>query len=134
MSRAARTQPEAERGRGIRRVFELERGPGITRSKAERKLVALLRAAALPAPELNARVKRDEVDFLWRKHRVAVEVDGYAYHADRRAFERDRERDGVLLADGYAVLRITWRQLITRHEAVIAKIAAALAVRGTLVG
>jgi very-short-patch-repair endonuclease len=113
----------------LRRVLELERGPVITRSKAERTLAALMRAAALPTPEVNARINRLEVDFLWRTHRVVVEVDGYAYHAGRRAFEQDRERDAILVAGGYAVLRITWRQLTSRPEAVIAKIAAALAAK-----
>ncbi len=129
-------QLERNRGRkgvaALRRVLDLERGPVITRSAAERRFAALLRAAALPAPEVNVRINRLEVDFLWRRQRVVVEVDGYAYHAGRHAFERDRERDGILVAGGYVVLRLTWQQLISRPEAVIAKIAAALAVRGTM--
>jgi very-short-patch-repair endonuclease len=42
-------------------------------------------------------------------------------------FERDRLRDADLQAAGYRVIRITWRQLQSRPEAVIARLAQALA-------
>ncbi|MGH7502884.1 MAG: DUF559 domain-containing protein [Longimicrobiales bacterium] len=113
----------------LRRLLDLERGPALTRSEAERRLAALLRAASLPAPETNVRVNSLEVDFLWRKQRVVVEVDGYAYHSNARAFERDRERDASLVASGNVVIRFTWRQLTGRPEAVVARVAAALALR-----
>lgn len=93
-------------------------------------MLRLVRAAELPTPRVNARLGRYEVDFLWRGQRVVVEVDGYAYHANCQAFERDRERDAALAAAGYTVLRFTWRQLIGTPEAVIARLAGALAVRG----
>jgi very-short-patch-repair endonuclease len=56
-----------------------------------------------------------------------VDVDGYAYHGTRAAFERDRARDAELQAAGYRVIRVTWRQLVDEPEAVIARIAQALA-------
>lgn len=123
------------RGRGrrgaaaLRRLLNQESGPALTRSEAERRLLRLVRAAALPTPEVNVKVGRSERDFLWRRERMVVEVNGYAYHSDKRAFERDRERDATLVADGYAVIRVTWRKLVSNPEAVIARIAAALAVR-----
>jgi very-short-patch-repair endonuclease len=112
----------------LRQMLARERGPVLTRSEAERRIVRLFRAAALPQPEANARIHRLEVDFLWRSQRVVVEVDGYRYHSNARAFERDRERDGILVANGYAVIRVTWRQLVQSREAVIARVAAALAL------
>jgi very-short-patch-repair endonuclease len=66
---------------------------------------------------------------MWREQRLVAEVDGYAYHANRRAFERDRERDAALAAAGYTVLRLTWRQLVNTPEAVVARLAAVLAAR-----
>ncbi len=83
----------------------------MTRSEAERKLLELLRDARLPPPETNARVLGYEVDFLWRAQKLVVEVDGYAFHGHRAAFERDRAKDQVLVAAGYRVIRVTWRQL-----------------------
>ena len=73
------------------------------------------------------RVAGHEVDLLWRAQRLIVEVDGFAFHASRAAFERDRLRDANLLAAGYRVIRITWRRLTREPEAVVAALAAALA-------
>jgi very-short-patch-repair endonuclease len=48
-----------------------------------------------------------------------VEVDGWAFHRTRRAFERDRERDAFLAAGGIRVLRFTHRQ-VTGEPALVA--------------
>jgi very-short-patch-repair endonuclease len=126
-------QLERNRGRRgsrvLRRVLDLDGGPALTRSEAERRLVKLIRAAELPMPEVNARVGRYEVDFLWPQHKLIVEVDGFAFHSPRASFERDRARDATLAASGYTVLRVTWRQLVQTPETVIARVAAALAAR-----
>jgi very-short-patch-repair endonuclease len=115
--------------KALRSLLERARAGGMTRSEAERRMLGLVRTAALPVPSVNARVGRFEVDFLWPDQKVIVEVDGYAFHAGKRSFERDRQRDAALVARGYVVLRVTWRQLATRRDAVIAQIAAALAMR-----
>jgi very-short-patch-repair endonuclease len=99
-----------------------------TRSEAERRLLQLVRAAGLPPPLTNVRIGRFEVDAVWEAPRLIVEVDGYAFHASRGAFERDRARDSELQALGYRVIRITWRQLTRTPHAVVARLAAALAV------
>jgi very-short-patch-repair endonuclease len=61
------------------------------------------------------------------KQRLIVEVDGYAYHTHRAAFERDRARDQRLIAAGYRVIRVTWMQLRDRPIETIASIVKALA-------
>jgi very-short-patch-repair endonuclease len=110
----------------MRRVLIAEGTSGFTRSEAERLLLALLRQAKLSPPETNVRLLGYEVDFLWRAERLVVEVDGAAFHGHRRAFERDRGRDQVLVAAGYRVIRVTWRQLEREPLAVLARIAQAL--------
>jgi len=97
--------------------------PRMTRSEAERRFLDLIRAARLPAPETNVRVAGYEVDFLWRAQRLVVEVDGFAYHSSRAAFERDRRKDADLQAAGLRVNRVTYRQIERECEAVIASIA-----------
>ena len=61
-----------------------------------------------------------ECDCVWPDRAVIVELDGRATHATRAAFEWDRERDRVLSAAGWRVIRITWRQLHQTPERVAA--------------
>ncbi len=103
--------------------------PALTRSEAERRLLELIRAARLTTPETNVRVGQHEVDFLWREQRLVVEVDGYAFHSSRGAFERDRRRDADLAREGIRVVRVTWRQIADEPEAIVATLAAALAAQ-----
>jgi very-short-patch-repair endonuclease len=97
---------------------------GVTRSALEDRFAALLDDADLPRPRFNAdlqvRGRFLEVDCLWAEQRLIVELDGRAVHGTRRAFEKDRERDRLLLTDGWRVIRVTWRQLNDDAPAVIA--------------
>lgn len=81
------------------------------RSPLEIDFLALCRGAGLPAPQVNVLVEGRLVDFLWPRERVVVETDGYDYHRDRAAFERDHESTLALEAAGYAVRRATYRML-----------------------
>jgi very-short-patch-repair endonuclease len=101
--------------------------PRLTRSEAERRLLRLIRRAHLPLPETNVHVLGHEVDALWHDQRLVVEIDGFAAHGTRAAFERDRARDAHLVAAGHRVIRITWRQLADTPERTVAQLAAALA-------
>lgn len=100
---------------------------GFARSEAERRMRNLILRAGLPAPLLNTRVAGYLVDFVWPRQRLIVEVDGYRFHGHRVAFERDRRKSMALVAAGYRVIRVTWRQLTREHLAVVATIASALA-------
>jgi very-short-patch-repair endonuclease len=100
--------------------------PALTRSEAERQLLRLVRKARLPMPQTNVRLHGCEVDFLWAAQKLVVEVDGFAYHRTRQAFERDRRRDAQLAAAGYTVVRFTWRQITEEPEAVVAQLAVLL--------
>jgi len=97
---------------------------GITRSRLEERFVAFLDAHGLPRPRLNAdlalRGRFYEVDCLWQSRRLVVELDSRGFHDTGRAFEKDRERDRILLAEGWRVTRITSRQLDDEAAAVAA--------------
>jgi very-short-patch-repair endonuclease len=104
-------------------------GPlALTRSEAEELFLAIIRSAGLPWPEANVRVLGFEVDFHWPGKRLIVEIDSLAHHGDTRAFERDRRRDAILVAAGYRVIRVTWKQLVRERDQTLARVAAALAV------
>jgi hypothetical protein len=99
----------------LRRRLELPLG--VTREALEARFLVFLERAGLPRPRLNAWLmlgaRRFQVDCLWVDQRVIVELDGYATHGTRMAFEDDRDRDRRLAAAGYRGIRITWRLL---HE------------------
>jgi len=97
---------------------------GITKKELERRFRVLLDSTNLPRPRHNAPLAAAgrffEVDCLWVEQRLVVELDGRAVHGTPRAFERDRERDRLLVADGWRVVRITWLQLRDEAPAVLA--------------
>jgi very-short-patch-repair endonuclease len=98
-------------------------------SAAERKLIALLRGAGIAGWRQHYRVGGYELDFAFPDHWVAVEVDGWAWHKDARAFQNDRQRQNSLVLAGWTVLRFTWRDLTERPGTVVAEIRAALTAR-----
>lgn len=101
-----------------------QRARGVTRRELERRFAAALAGTDLPQPHRNAAIavagRFFEVDCLWQAQRLIVELDGGFVHGTWRTSERDRERDRLLVADGWRVVRITWRQLHDDASAVIA--------------
>lgn len=53
---------------------------------------------------------------------MIVELDGYAFHRTRSAFERDRARDAKLLLAGFRVMRVAARRLRDDPDSVVAGI------------
>jgi len=96
-------------------------GRNVTKHQLELRFLAFLDAHRLPRPRINATVdlhpEPKEVDCLWPDHRLVAELDGFATHGTRTAFEEDRERDRALLVAGYRVTRITWRRLAEDEQA-----------------
>ncbi len=113
---------------GVRALRAVVEEPAFTRSWAERRVVALLRAAKLPRPVFNALAEGFEVDALWRRERVVLEFDSYGFHATRAAFQRDRRKTAALERGRYVVLRTTWTELTKESHALIARTAEALAL------
>lgn len=130
--------PRRRGARALRRIIDAAAAsPAHTRSEAERRLLDLVSAARLPVPRTNVRVHEFEVDAVWHDQRLVVEVDGFAFHGSRSAFERDRRRDAVLQSHGWRVVRVTWRQLCDEPEALVALLARLLergAVGGVIAG
>jgi very-short-patch-repair endonuclease len=142
----AATRPEAEVERACSEALVLglvsgeqlatQRGPGSavlarlagdgvapTRSELERRFLRAIGQAGLPQPQVNAKLGRYKVDFLWPEQRLVVELDGWRFHDHRIAFERDRIRDAELQLAGYAVVRFTWQRLRDDPAALAATVA-----------
>ena len=111
----------------LRTVMASVEPAALTRSDAEERMLNMIRLSGLPAPEMNCVVRGFEVDCYWRQARLAVEVDGFAFHRSRGAFVRDRQRDSALAAAGIRVLRLSWHQLVNEHDRTLAQLAQALA-------
>jgi very-short-patch-repair endonuclease len=97
-----------------------------TRSDLEGDFLAFCRRHGLPRPEVNVRVGRFEVDFVWRVARVAVETDDFRYHRGSVAYEDDHARELELRRHGFAVRRFTGRQLAEEPGWVAADLRGAL--------
>jgi very-short-patch-repair endonuclease len=103
------------RGSGrLRRVLAAyTEPPAYSTTEAERFFLRLCEQYGLPRPQ-RIHIAGYELDFYWADARLAVEVDGHAFHKTRRAFQEDRTRDRRLAAEGIQVARVTWRDLTAR--------------------
>ena len=99
-----------------------------SRSDLETAFLALCRRHRLPPPEVNVKLGRWEVDFLWRSQCLVVETDSFAYHRGSVAFEDDHVRDLDLRNAGFAIHRFTEQQLEEEPGRVVADIARALTI------
>lgn len=107
-------------------LLALDAGPAFLRSKAERLFLELVLSGGLNRPETNVVVCGYEVDFFWRRERLVVEIDGRKYHSHDPSFENDRDRGTALVAAGYRVMRVTWKQMTEERDKVIVRVTRAL--------
>ncbi len=92
-------------------------------------MIALLRAAGITGWMQHYHLNGYELDLAFPAHRVAVEVDGWAWHQDEHTFRRDRQRQNVVVLAGWTVLRFTWHDLTQRPGEVVELIRRGLADR-----
>lgn len=122
--------PGRRGARNLRALLESERPEGITRNDFEEAFLALVDAHGLPRPRMNAdlavRGRFFQIDALWERERVAVELDSRGVHGTPKNFESDRQRDRILVAEGWRTMRVTWRQLRDEPGEVVADLKMAL--------
>ena len=121
----ART-PTHRGGKLLLELLEPGRGRGVTRSKAEQRMLGILRQAGIGDGERNVPLGPWNVDFLWRNAGVAVEVDSYEWHSGPAAFKRDRRKDAYLRDHGLDVIRVTW-EMMDEPLPLVARIVRAIA-------
>jgi very-short-patch-repair endonuclease len=117
------TEPRRKGAPVIRALLD---NPTMTRSERERALLRLVAQAQLPKPLTNVRLHGYLVDAYWPEQRLVLEFDGWQAHGHRHAFERDRKRDQVMLANGLRAMRVTDRHLVHEPVALVVRIAQAL--------
>lgn len=110
--------------------------PRPTDSILEVELLKLARKYDLPNPVAQYLVVlRDgltvHIDFAYPDQMLAIEVDSVRWHSGVRAIKWDNERQNLLVALGWRVLRFEWNDIVKRPAVVAAQILAALRERQT---
>ena len=95
-------------------------------SAAERLLVRILREGGVAGWVLGHPFGPWHIDLAFPAQRVAVEVDGWAWHVDPERFRADRRKQNALVRAGWDPLRFTWHDLDGRPREVLAEIVATL--------
>ncbi|WP_132431543.1 endonuclease domain-containing protein [Pseudonocardia endophytica] len=67
-----------------------------------------------------------EIDLAYPAVRLAIEVDGWAWHSDTTRFRNDRRKGNALVASGWMLLRFTWHDITERPLACVAEVRHAL--------
>ena len=130
--RTHRLRPELDR---------VPRRPGVGRLKAildaqtfsraanalERRFLAIVRDADLPAPETQRRLGPYRVDFFWPALGLVVETDSLRHHRTAAEQEADLRRDQAHARSGLRTVRFSHSQVFHRPEHVRAVLADALA-------
>ncbi|HEY1520320.1 MAG TPA: DUF559 domain-containing protein [Solirubrobacteraceae bacterium] len=139
LARRLITRPELERVlarnrpcRGAARLAALlgdETAMTITRSRAEKAFLKLIRESGLPRPETNVPFGRYEADFVWRRERLIVELDSPTFHGGPGAFQNDREKDLVYRDARFDVLRLTREHVVHEPARLLVRVVQALARR-----
>lgn len=100
-------------------------------SHSELELFAVrhvLDVPGMPRCALQHRVQLPDgpvlLDAAWPEVKLAVEFDGAAFHGSQEARERDLRRDAALAAQGWVVLRFSYRRLTREPDACRAQILA----------
>lgn len=123
---------KGRRGMGVLRHLLRERvDEGYMESLFEKALFRAINQAGLQAPVKQHTVKIGgrtfRIDFAYVPQKIAIEALGYSFHSTRDRWERDQDRNTMLGLDGWTLLYITYRQLMSDPAEVVARIRAALA-------
>ena len=93
-------------------------------AESERRLHRLLQRAGIQGWVANHAVFERgrlvaRIDVAFPGLKLAIEVDGFAYHSDRSRFQRDRTRQNDLTSLGWRIVRFTWADLVERPDYVL---------------
>lgn len=113
----------------IRQLISWRKTSVGSRTEWQRRAYKAIVAAGLPEPEQDVWWLGYQHDFLWRAHRVTLEIDGYPWHATKTNMERDRAKDLKVKQTGGDPNRVSNTQVERRILEVVALVAARLALR-----
>ncbi|MGH8958216.1 MAG: hypothetical protein ACRDVK_06030 [Acidimicrobiia bacterium] len=110
----------------------LRLAPDSTESWAEDIYLRVSREAGFPEPIQQHEIKTIDgwficrCDFAYPEVRLAIFIDGFAYHSDQQAFQTDRVQGNELSLIGWRYLRFTYLDLTQRPQYMIQQVRSAL--------
>ena len=120
-------------GRGTAQARQLLRAADGSLFAAEKLAIRLVRAAGITGWVANDHIELHGVqlilDLAFPELKLAIEIDGFAFHSTPDRFQRDRRRQNLLIGAGWMVLRFTWADLTDRPDYVIDQIQRAVSAR-----
>lgn len=95
-----------------------------TESQLEELVEKVLTAAGLALPSRQVEVGGTtapigRIDFLYREFGIVIEADSKRWHGNWVATEADHERDALLTAAGFHVIRTNYQQLVERPDLLV---------------
>ena len=116
--------------RGAKLMRAVEGKQHRTRSPLEDRFLRFLERHGVEEPESAVCIEGFEVDFVWPRVGLVVELDGVAAHGTRAAVARDRKRDRVLWRAGFRTMRLTGDALDAEEEVLLDLAQAGVRVEG----
>lgn len=128
----------ARRGRNgvgpARRILEERlKWDQVTDSQLEDRFLRLIQGANLPRPVGQYPITNEsgnyvaKTDFAYPEQRLAIELDGIAYHTDPETFRYDRQRQNRMVLQGWTVLRFTYWDVYAGGDWVLDTVTSSLA-------
>lgn len=105
-----------------------------TESWAEDIYLRISRGGMLPEPVQQLEIRSDDgwficrCDFGYPAVRLAIFIDGFAYHSDQTRFQVDRKQGNNLSLIGWRYLRFTYWDLVERPAFVLHQVRSALGI------
>jgi very-short-patch-repair endonuclease len=111
----------------LREILEDGDDLAAAKSRAEQRMVRLIRRGGLPKPEVNVCVAGEQFDFVWRRERLIVEYDSLKYHRTPARIANDARKQRLAHDAGFRVDRLTKGDLYREPQRLLGWLARALA-------
>ncbi|MEA2517574.1 MAG: hypothetical protein QOG16_1412 [Actinomycetota bacterium] len=113
--------------KALRKVVGEHAQIGVTESRFEAKLFALLRRARLPLPRIQHEIRDGgrlvaRADFAYPEVRFIIEAHSFRWHSGHKPWTRDNDRDTELRELGWRLLYVTWEKLTKQPDRVVANV------------
>jgi len=116
--------------RARRALASLDSTTAASRSHAELRAKAILERAGLPPPQVGWPVMNGgrvvaEVDLAYPDVKVGIEIDGFVWHSSPQQKQRDEDRQNLLVALGWRIVRFSVERLDTNPSLLVRRTVAA---------